>query len=146
MSLVRSLLLTILLSALAAGIGAFAGAGYVVARMRPAPALHEVIHEKLNLTPAQTQRIEGLERTYAVQHSALEAEMRAANADLARAIQTSHAYSPEVQQAIDRFHHAMGELQKASILHVLAMRQVLTPRQAAVFDETVSKVLTEDAS
>lgn len=146
MSLARSLVLTIVLSALAAGAGAFGGAKYVMARMHPAPPLHQLIHDKLGLTAEQTQRIAGLEQTYAVRRKALEAEMRAANADLARAIQQSHAYSPEVQQAIDRFHHAMGELQKESILHVLAMRQVLTPKQAAVFDDTVSKALTEDPS
>jgi Spy/CpxP family protein refolding chaperone len=130
-SLARSLVLTIVLSALAAGAGAFAGAHYVV---------------ELDLTGEQKQRIAGLEQTYAARRKALEAEMRAANVDLARAIQQSHAYSPDVQQAIDRFHHAMGELQKESILHVLAMRQVLTPQQTAVFDNTVSKVLTEDPS
>jgi Spy/CpxP family protein refolding chaperone len=146
MSLARVLLLTVLLSALAAAAGAFVGSRYVVARMRPSPPLHEVIHEKLRLTAEQDQRIAGLEQAYAARHKALEAEMRAANADLARAIQQSHAYSPQVQQAIDRFHHAMGELQKESILHVLAMRQVLTPQQAATFDETVSKALTEDPS
>ncbi|MBW8815358.1 MAG: periplasmic heavy metal sensor [Caulobacterales bacterium] len=146
MSLARSLLLTIVLSALAAGAGAYGGAEYMLARMRHAPPLHQLVHDKLDLTPAQTQRIEGLEQAYAARRQTLEAEMRAANADLARAIQQSHAYSPQVQQAIDRFHHAMGELQKESILHVLAMRQVLTPRQAAVFDATVSKALTEDPS
>lgn len=146
MSLARSLVLTIFLSALAAGAGAFGGATYVMARMRHTPPLHQLIHDKLGLTAEQKQRIAGLEQTYAVRRKALESEMRAANADLARAIQRSHAYSPEVQQAIDRFHQAMGELQKESILHVLAMRQVLTPKQAGVFDDTVSKALTEDPS
>ena len=42
--------------------------------------------------------------------------------------------------------NAMSELQKQSILHVLAMRQVLTPEQAARFDDTVVKALTEDPS
>jgi hypothetical protein len=35
-------------------------------------------------------------------------------------------------------------LQKETILHVLAMRDVLTPAQAAQFDETVARSLTED--
>ncbi|HET6969855.1 MAG TPA: heavy metal resistance protein, partial [Phenylobacterium sp.] len=72
MSLARSLLLTILLSALAAGVGAFAGARYVVARMHHAPPLHQVIHDKLDLTADQKHRIEGLEQTYAVRRKALE--------------------------------------------------------------------------
>lgn len=145
MSLTRSLVLTIVLSVFAAGVGAWAGSRYVIAHMHRAEPLHQVLHEKLHLSGAQEQQIRGLETDYALERKALEAEMRAANADLARAIQQSHDYSPDVQKAIDRFHHAMGELQKASILHVLAMRKVLTPDQAAVFDQTVSTALTQDA-
>ena len=38
----------------------------------------------------------------------------------------------------------MGELQKESIVHVLAMRSVLTDKQAALFDETIVRALTQD--
>lgn len=145
MSLTRNLILTIVLSVVAAALGAWGGSRYVVARMHHAEPLHQVIHEKLHLTAAQEARIAGLEQQYAVRRKALEAEMRAANADLARAIEQGHAYTPEVQHAIDRFHHAMGALQKESILHVLAMRQGLTPDQATVFDQTVATALTENA-
>lgn len=146
MSFARGLLLTLALSVLAAFGGAWAGAQYVVGRDQDDPPLHDLVHEKLHLTPDQQRRIAGLERDFAARRQALEAEMRAANADLARAIGAEHAYSPAVQQAVDRFHHAMGELQKQTILHVLAMREVLTPTQAAVFDDTVVKALTADAS
>lgn len=146
MSATRGLLLTIVLSVLAAAAGAWGGARYVVGRMHHPASLHQTIHEKLHLTPEQERRISGLERGYAVRRHALEAEMRAANADLAQAIQATHSYTPAVQEAIDRSHHAMSELQKQSILHVLAMRQVLTPEQTAQFDDTVVKALTEDAS
>jgi len=104
------------------------------------------MHEKLDLTREQDQRIDGLEQDYAGRRHALEEEMRAANADLAKAIQAEHTYSLAVQQAIDRSHRAMSELQKQSILHVLAMRQVLTSQQTARFDDTVVKALTEDPS
>jgi len=145
MSFARGLLLTLVLSVLLSFVGAWAGAQYMVHRLRDEPPLHEVLHKTLDLTPEQDRRISSLERDYAVQRKALEAEMRAANAELARAIGAEHAYSPAVQQAVDRFHHAMGELQKMTILHVLAMREVLTPQQAATFDDTVVKALTEDA-
>ena len=146
MSQTRSLLLTVVLSALAAAAGAWGGSQYVVQGMHHATSLHQTMHEKLDLTRDQDQRIDGLERDYAVRRHALEAEMRAANADLAKAIQAEHTYSPAVQQAIDRSHRAMSELQKQSILHVLAMRQVLTSQQTARFDDTVVKALTEDPS
>ena len=146
MTLARSLVFTVVLSALAAGLGAWGGARYVVSHMHHAEPLHQVVHDKLQLSAQQKARIAGLEQDYALRRKSLEAEMRAANADLARAIEQGHTYSPDVQHAIDRFHTAMGDLQKQSILHVLAMRQVLTPQQATVFDQTVAKALTEDAS
>jgi Spy/CpxP family protein refolding chaperone len=144
MSLARSIALTLVLSVLLAGLGAWGGATYVMRRMTPPTPLHELIHEKLHLTADQQQRLEGLEREHAARRAALQAEMRAANSDLARAIQAQHAYTPQVQAAVDRFHHAMGELQKETILHVLAMRALLTPDQAAQFDRTVARSLTED--
>jgi Spy/CpxP family protein refolding chaperone len=145
MSLARSIALTLVLSLLVAGLGAWGGAAYVMHRLKPATPLHELVHEKLRLSPDQQRRIEGLEHEHAARREALQAEMRAANADLARAIQAQHAYTPQTQAAIDRFHHAMGELQKETILHVLAMRAVLTPEQAAQFDQTVAKSLADDS-
>lgn len=146
MTFTPRLLLTLVLSVIVAFVGAWAGANYMVARAQPEAPLHDLVHRKLKLTAEQERRIDGLERTFAVRRQTLEAEMRAANADLARAIAAEHAYSPTVQQAVDRFHRAMGELQKETILHVLAMRRVLTPEQAATFDNTVVKALTEDVS
>ena len=146
MSFARGLLVTVVLSVVAAFAGAWGGASFIVSRMHTEPPLHEMVHKELNLTADQERRIAGLERDFAVRRQALEAEMRAANADLARAIGQEHAYSPRVQQAVDRFHRAMGELQKQTIFHVLAMRQVLSPEQAVRFDDTVVKALTEETS
>lgn len=145
MSFARGLLITLVLSVLAAFAGAWGGATYIVSRLHDETPLHEVVHEKLDLTPGQERRIAGLERDFAARRHVLESEMRAANAELAQAIGHEHAWSPAVQQAIDRFHRAMGELQKETILHVLAMREVLTPDQAAVFDDTVVKALTDES-
>jgi Spy/CpxP family protein refolding chaperone len=143
-SLARSIALTLVLSLVLGGLGAWGGAEYVLHRMRPPTPLHELLHEELGLTADQQQRIGGLEHSHAQRRAALQAEMHAANIDLAKAIRAHDAYTPEVQAAVDRFHHAMGELQKETILHVLAMRAVLTPTQAAKFDDTVAKSLTED--
>jgi Spy/CpxP family protein refolding chaperone len=143
MSLLRVIALTIMLSALAAVLGVWGGAHYVLARAPHAPSLHEMLHDRLHLTPAQRSRIEGLERDHAARRGALEAEMRAADAALAQAYQESHAYTPKVQAAIDRFHVAMDGLQKETLLHVIAMRQVLTADQTAGFDDTVVRSLTD---
>lgn len=144
MSVMRSMALTLILSVLVAILGVWGGAQYVMHRMQRPTPLHELVHEKLGLTAEQERRIAGMERDHEARRQALEAEMRAANAQLAQAFQQSHAYTPQVQAAIDRFHRAMGELQKETIVHTLAMRAVLTPDQAARFDETVVRSLTED--
>jgi Spy/CpxP family protein refolding chaperone len=146
MTIARAILLTLLLSAAAAALGVWGGARYVQANMRHAPSLHETLHQTLHLTPDQQLRIEGLERDHAVKRQALEAEMRAANAELAQAYQETHGYSPKAQAAIDRFHHAMDDLQKETLLHVIAMRGVLTPEQTPLFDDTVVKSLTASGS
>ena len=140
----RGAVLTLILSAFAAGLGVWGGAQYVQARLRPAPGLHETLHHKLRLTAEQQRRLEGLERDHAAKRAALEAEMRAANAQLAQAYQEGHAYTPKVQAAIDRFHRAMDALQTETMLHVIAMRQILTPDQTAQFDDTVVKSLTTE--
>ncbi|WP_377369126.1 hypothetical protein [Phenylobacterium ferrooxidans] len=46
---------------------------------------------------------------------------------------------------MERFHGAMGELQKETILHVLAMRTVRTADQALQFDQHIGATLTEQA-
>lgn len=143
MSLARSIIITIILSGLTAALGAWGATQYFVQSQKRATPLHQVIHEQLKLTPDQVRRIDGLEKDFAARRKALESEMRAANVELAQAIQATHSYTPQVQAAIERFHAAMGELQMASIQHVIAIRAVLTPEQAVRFDETVVKSLTE---
>lgn len=140
----RGVLLTLVLAALAGAGGAWISSRFIV-RQHYAPSLHELVHEELKLSPEQERKLEVLEQDFAVKRRAREAELRAANAALAAAIQARHEYSPEVQAAVERFHHAMGELQKETILHVLAMRQVLTAEQAAKFDRRISEALTEQA-
>ena len=52
---------------------------------------------------------------------------------------------PQVAAAVDRSHGAMGELQKETLNHMFAMRQILRPDQARTFDRAVVKALTADA-
>ena len=137
----RNLLITAVMAAVALAVGAWGGAA-LVGRDPRAASLHEFVHEELNLTDAQATRLEGLERDFALRRKAREAELRAANAALAEAIQARHAYSPEVQAEVERFHDTMGELQKETIVHVLQMRQALTPAQAARYDQRIVQALT----
>ena len=103
-----------------------------------------MVHKDLRLSPDQKQRIEAEESKFGARRKALEQEMRAANRELASAIQESHRDSPKVQAAVDRIHHSMGALQKETIAHVFAMRAVLTPEQAQKFDAEVVEALTDE--
>lgn len=142
----RSILLTLLIATAAGALGAYGGVRYALDRAQSSYSLDEVVRRDLNLTPAQAQQIEALNKDFEVERQALEAEMRAANADLARVWREDHAFTPRVQAATDRFHTAMGTLQKASINHVIAIRARLTSEQAVRFDDSVAKALTQDPS
>lgn len=144
MTTARLIVLTLLLSLMAAALGVWGGARYVQARLQRQPSVHQILHQHLRLTAEQDHRIEGLEQDYAAKRRALEADMQAANVALAQAYAASHAWTPQAQAAIDRSHHAMEALQKETMLHVLAMRGLLTPDQTAEFDDTVVKSLTRE--
>lgn len=137
-----------LLIALAAFVAAIAGV-FVGRELLPAPAqpgteLHNVLHHRLALDATQKTSLEILERRFAVQRRAFELDLRADNARLADAIEAEHGNGPRVAAAVDHSHAAMGELQKATLAHIFAMRQLLRPNQTAQFDQAVVKALTDD--
>ncbi|NEX91246.1 periplasmic heavy metal sensor [Caulobacter sp. 17J65-9] len=140
----RSLALTAVLAALAGGAGAWIGGHYFVRMNMAPPSLHGMAHEELNLTAEQDRRLDAEEARFAERRRVLEAEVRKANAELAAAIKGSAGYGPSVQTAVERSHAAMGELEKETIVHVFAMRSILTPEQAKAFDTRVAEALTEE--
>jgi len=116
--------------------------------MQPQPhhsgaELHALMHDGLDLDPAQEAALEQLERDFAGRREALEARLKADNARLAQAIADEHLYGPRVSAAVDATHMAMGELQKATLEHVFAMRAILRPDQQATFDAALAKSLAQ---
>lgn len=140
----KSIAVTVLLAALASGVGAWAGVTWTAQRHEPA-SLHEIVHRRLDLTPAQETRIDTIERDFAARRAPLEMQLREANRQLATAIAANEGNSPAVQASVDEFHDAMGALQKATIAHAFEMRAVLTPDQARRFDAAVSDALLQEA-
>ena len=113
----------------------------------PAPSeseLHDVLHHQVALDQRQQAQLQVLEQRFTVRRGALELELRAANARLADAIENEHGNGPQVAAAVDQSHRAMGELQKETLSHIFAMRQLLRPNQAAQFDRAVVHALTAD--
>ena len=134
------------LVAFAAALGGVFAGRLIVHPERPSETeIHSVLHRQLKLDVAQHAAVDAIEQRFAVRRTALELEMRAANARLAEAIDTEHGYGSQVTAAIDHSHHVMGELQKETLEHLFEMRAVLTPAQAAMFDRTVVKALTAGA-
>src|SRR3546814_5609671 len=70
--------------------------------------LHDFVHDELNLTADQEERLDALEARFAVERARLEGSARAANARLAQAMENEHEYGPEVSAAIDEVHARMG--------------------------------------
>lgn len=138
----RYLILSIVLAVIAGAIGA-ACAVHWLSRRDQTSSLHQLVHDDLGLRPEQLTRIDAAEAQFATRRVTLESEMQAANRQLATAIEADKSYGPDAQAAINRFHGAMGELQKETILHVFEMRGVLTPEQQVRFDQTVTASLTE---
>ncbi len=139
------MILCVVAAFIAAIGGVFVGRALLPGPAEPGAELHDVLHHRLALDANQESRLKELEQRFAVERRALELELRADNARLAEAIEAEHGNGPRVAAAVDRSHAAMGELQKATLVHIFAMRQLLRPDQTAQFDQAVVKALTDDA-
>lgn len=105
--------------------------------------LHALMHDELDLDPAQERSLNVIEREFAAKREALEARLKADNARLAEAIAAEHEYGPSVSAAVDATHMAMGDLQKATLEHIFAMRAILRADQQAKFDAAVAESLAQ---
>jgi nickel and cobalt resistance protein CnrR len=139
----RRTLQVALIAFLAALAGVLIGRSITDHQQSSSSALHELLHEQLDLDAAQLRQIDRLETQFAARRQALELELRADNARLAAAIQAEHGYGPRVAAEVERSHAAMGDLQKETLEHIFAMRRVLRPDQARQFDRAVFKALTD---
>ena len=136
--------LLIALIAFCAGLaGAWVGRTFI-SPPPPRAELHDFLHNQLDLDAGQRARLELLESAFAIKKRTLEGQLRANNTELARAIDREHGEGPEVTAAVDRSHHVMGELQKATLAHIFSMRALMRPDQAAKFDAAVTRALTAE--
>jgi nickel and cobalt resistance protein CnrR len=104
---------------------------------------HSWMHQKLGLNAEQKKKLEPLEQHYAEQKRHSEEMMKLANRELALAIVEDKEDSERVRTAIDKIHHAMGGLQKATLNHIFEMKGVLSPEQYEKLLQLTSQGLNE---
>lgn len=134
------IVIAILLSLAAGFLGAYAARHLSTAQQ--STGLHDFVHDELSLNRDQSEKLSGLETRFMIERKQLELALRSANVQLARAIDQEHRYGPKVSAAIDQVHARMGDLQKATVQHVFAMRSLLDQKQREQFDEQISRSLT----
>lgn len=105
-------------------------------------AIHDLVHDELDLDARQLRQINELETRFAARRRELELELEAENARLAAAIENEHGFGPRVVAEVERSHRTMGTLQNETLAHIFAMRAVLRPDQAEEFDRVVFRTLT----
>lgn len=111
---------------------------------RDSGSWHHVLHDKLHITQEQEAKLVDIEKRYLQRRQYLEEQMRLANMELADAIKADKSFSPKVQAATDKIHHAMGELQKSTLEHLFEMRPILTDEQNRKLEQMVTDALYEN--
>jgi Spy/CpxP family protein refolding chaperone len=127
-----------------AALSAVCATRWVAGRsVEPTLTAHEWLHTQLHLTEDQHKALEPVEAQFAAKERSLVDQLHAANRDLARAMGEDRAYTPRVAAAVEMVHHRMGDLQKASIEHVFAMRSMLTKEQSDKLLELAQRTLEQ---
>jgi Spy/CpxP family protein refolding chaperone len=146
----RNLTITIVVALMAGGIGGWMGAQNALdsdAQSLPLrQTVHEIVRRDLKLTPGQSAEVQAIEDKYYDRRTTLRGQVADANRELADALMTDMAFGREAQQASNHVEQGLGQLQRATILYVLQVRDVLTPEQQMIYDRKVREVLTATAS
>jgi Spy/CpxP family protein refolding chaperone len=149
----RNLGITVVLAGLAAFAGARLGELQHPAKPAEAPraplgmrdSVYQMVHQDLQLTDDQKRRIDDIEARYAHRRNELRAKIGAANAELGEALANEMALGTAATRALEHQEQDMGDLQRETILYVLQVRSVLTPKQQQALDQKVFESLTAPA-
>jgi nickel and cobalt resistance protein CnrR len=146
----RNLAVTFLVAVVAGAVGGWMGARNVIegdAQTLPLrQTVSEIVRRDIALTPDQTKVIQAIEDKYYSRRSELRTQVAGANRELADALMADMAFGREAQQATTHVEQGLGELQRATVLYVLEVRDVLSPEQQMVYDRKVREVLTATAT
>ncbi len=145
----RHVLLTVVLAGAAGFFGVWVGAKRLAPPPSSLPMLPGVVNELTSrglkgLTTEQEIQLTMIAGNYAGRRAQLRHSILAANFELANALGEEMSMGPHTQASIERVKNIVGELQRATVDYVLALRGVLTPEQQTVFDTKVVEALMTD--
>ena len=107
--------------------------------------MHALFHRDLNLNAQQEKELAVIEKDFSRKKALYEEQMKLANMELAGAIKDGGYSSPQVQQAVDKIHGAMGALQKLTLQHLADMQAILSEEQDQQLEEKVIEQLYSNA-
>ena len=105
---------------------------------------HVWLHEQIGITDEQHQKLSEIEKNFAEKQKVLREKIHVGNLELAAAMLEDKAFSERVAAAVERIHHAQGELQKLTIEHIFEMQTVLTPQQAEKLNKLAADALVQN--
>lgn len=135
-------------AAIAGAVGAVvvSGAHWLLQSAHPAPMdLHQELHEQVPLSPQEQARLQQREDAYQARRKAIEQRVKAANGRLARAIALQPGWTPEVEAASRDVESAAADLERATLQHVVEMREGLDPKHRPAYDAALVKALSDGA-
>jgi nickel and cobalt resistance protein CnrR len=141
----RNLLITVVVALAAGWAGGLLGVRTLVAEDEMLPlrqTVSAIVRGDLRLTGEQMRDIQNIENRYYDRRIQLRTNVAEANRELADALMNDMAFGREAQQASLHVERGLGDLQRATIVYVLEVRDVLTPEQQVIYDRKVREVLT----
>ena len=141
----RNLALTVVVALAAGWAGGALGVRTLTATDEMLPlrqTVSAIVRNDLKLNGEQIRDIENIENRYYDRRIQLRSHVAEANRELADALMNDMAFGREAQTASLHVERGLGDLQRATIVYVLEVRDVLTPEQQVVYDRKVREVLT----
>ncbi len=106
--------------------------------------LHAWMHQHLDITPEQHEKLEPLEAEFENLRVKLKEELRLADVALAQTIREPNVNEAAMNAALERLNKAQRTLQKATLDHFFVMKRYLRPAQASKLLEWTHDSLTRD--
>jgi nickel and cobalt resistance protein CnrR len=141
----RNLLITVVVALMAGAAGGWLGSrapGEPEEGLPLRQTVHQIVARDLELTPDQAKEVQAIEAKYFQRRIELRSRVADANRELADALMADMSFGREAQAASNHVEQGLGALQRATLLYVLEVRDVLTPDQQKVYDRRVREVLT----